>query len=416
MNPLEDGQREVHAPVTLREQDIQRCLSGFRAFLGQANLDDARQKLTTQDVSGNLFRQLLRSEQMPWVNAFDEVDRLTLRGTRRLSWRRLSADGWKAALAGRALQEVLPTLPVALQERMRAHLLDTTGRVWPVLMEWDVALFYLRRGFRLTWSDAQQRGSEFQCERDGLVFRVECKRITEAAKEKLSKRHAAMLGHGVIRALAAAGLCGDTVLDASHENVPEEDEVARLVSAALPEVPVGGSALDIQVAGIGHLTGTVRHIPEQPSAGIREHILRRIEAKPHDYRGFGAGVPLKSSAPAGAIVLWLRGLRYSPEEHASIIYKRVTEAADQLAADVPGVIFVDIEGIRDVNLFAETSFFGDAGTNAFGAHPSLAAIVWRTEQSVAPDATGFSIGREAFRDRNEACAFPYVGEIPLMDG
>ncbi|MDC8010953.1 hypothetical protein [Tahibacter soli] len=391
-------------------------MSGFRTFLGQANLDDARQKLTTQDADGNLFRQLLRGEQMPWVNAFDEVDRLTLRGTRRLSWRRLSAEGWNAALAGRALQEVLPTLPVALQERMRNNLLDTTGRVWPVLMEWDVALFYLRRGFRLNWLDAQQRGSEFQCERDGLVFRVECKRITEAAKEKLSRRHAAMLGHGVIRALAAAGLCGDVVLDTPHENAPEEDEVVRLVSAALPEVLASGGVLDVQVAGVGHLTGAVQRIPAQPSAGIREHILRRIKAKPHDHRGFGAGVPLRSNAPAGAIVLWVRGPRYSPEQHASLIYRRVIEAADQLAADVPGVIFVDIEGIRDVSLFAETSFFGDAGTNAFGAHPSLAAIVWRTEQSVALEATGFSIGREAFGDRNTACAFPATNEIPLMDG
>ncbi|TDR40482.1 hypothetical protein DFR29_113184 [Tahibacter aquaticus] len=416
MNSGSDTQRFRPAPLTVPLRDFEACIRVFRAFLSQTALEAARGKMRQQDADGNVFRSMLRAEQMPWVRAFDEVDRRTMRGTRRLTVHELPEAVWSAVLAGSTLRRIQPTLPAELQNGMRNKLLDLTGRVWPVLMEWDVALFYLRHGFSLTWSDAGQAGPEFQCDGHGFAFRVECKRITEDAKEKLKRRDAAILANGVIEVLAAAGLCGDVVLDTPHERVPSEAEVVGLVSGALREVSADEELeLALEIAGVGRLTGRVRPLPKGPQRGVAADFEQRTANGPSGHRGFGAYLPLRSTTPSGAIVVWVRGPRYTPEQHAAFIYQRVLEAARQLPADLPGVIYVDIVGVQDVRLFAETPFFGDAGAGAFEAHPSLAAVVWRTEQVAVQDKLGWLFTRDACAERNGACRFEESARIPLTD-
>ena len=305
------------APIDdIHERDLTTYVRRFRAFLRQQSIDDAARQLADIDAEGNPFRSAIVREKQPWVDAFSTFDRRTLNGTRPLRMRGLPMSLVRTAAAGKTLERVEPTLSERLKEHMRARLLGLHGLSEPVMMEWDIAHFYLRHGFRVVWTEPGTSGPEFRCDRGDLSFEVECKRVTRFAKEMLLDRDATTLGYGVMRALAERGLCGDVILDTLVQRSPTEAEVIERVRGAIP-APVP-PRLDIDVPNVGRIAGDVREIPVRARAGIRQHVDERVSQRPHEYRGFGSTVPLNGPHALDAIVVWLRGPRRSEAEHLAL--------------------------------------------------------------------------------------------------
>jgi hypothetical protein len=405
--------RPVPPSDDVRERDLAAYVRRFRSFLRQENIDEASQQLADLDAEGNPFRSAIVREKQPWVDAFLDFDRRTLNGTRLLRMRGLPISLLRAAACGKTLERVEATLSEPLKDHMRARLLALHGLSEPVMMEWDVAHFYLRHGFRLTWTVPGTPGPEFRCERGDLRFEVECKRVTRFAKEILGDRDATTLGYGVVRALADRNLCGDIVLDTLVRRSPSEAEVVELVQGAIsmPAPPF----LDIDVPTVGRISGEIRAIPDSARVGIRNHIVNRCEQRSHDFRGFGCTVPLGAQRALDSIVLWLRGPRRSQAEHLAHIESRVTEAAEQLSDDSAGLVAIEMEGITDAELFRDRAPFREMNIRAFQANPSLAAMLWRCDLDFVAVQGGFSPNHLMFVERNGDCHVAGAAEIPLLD-
>lgn len=397
----------------IQERDLAMYVRRFRTFLGQQNINDAARRLSELDAEGNPFRRMIVREKQPWVDAFSDFDSRTLNGTRPLRIAGLPMAVVRAAAAGKTLERVEPTLSEPLKEHMRSRLLALHGLSEPVMMEWDLAHFYLRHGFRVMWTGRGTRGPEFKCERGNLRFEVECKRVTRSAKEMLGDREATTLAYGVVRALAERDLCGDIVLETPLTRSPAEPVVIDRVQRAIP-VPAP-PAIDIDIPEIGHLAGNVRTIPAQAAAGIRQHLDDRVTLHPHDHRAFGITVPLGAPQALDGISLWLRGPRRSQADHLAHIEARVTEAAQQLSGNVPGLVAIELEGITDATLFRNKAPFHEMDQNVFRDYPFVMAVHWRCDLDFVSVHGGFAPNHPTFVEPNGACSFANASNIPLLN-
>lgn len=399
--------------LSLYGRDVERCIRDLRAFVTQTRVDALRKELAVLDADGNWFRTLAREEDLLWLAAFDELDRRTMRGARPLRPVGLSRELMATAYAGRVLQTVLPTLPSGQRKRMAKNLLDyRKSRGASVLMEWDVASFYLLRGFRLQWNDQGEQGYEFRANGNGQTFDVECKRISRRSKDRLDIRGAAILGKGFIDMLRNSNLCGYIVCDTHLLLVNSAADVAAGFSALSHSVAAESAAEGVATE-LGTVSWNVDAIPAKQDSDRWREARQRKADKPHDYRAFIGPVPSEAS-PLAPVLVFVRGPRFSQEEHAAHIRATIMKAAGQLSGSVPGLIFIDVEDVRDVTLFHDKAVFRETATEAFAARPSTAAVIWRSEPSMIETHYGWATNQNVFVNWNPACTFADARRIPVM--
>lgn len=403
----------VVPPDSLHEANIPRHLQRLRRFLTQQRIDATRQTLSARTVDGNPYREWILGEKQPWVAAFDAFDRTTLRGVRRLKRQHITDNVLLAACTGRLLDRIEPALTPPIAEAMRSRLLDLDGRAHTVLMEWGAAHFYLRHGLRIDWTQPNVPGPEFTGTGDGLTFEVECKRITRNAMELLGDRHAVTLGYAVLQAMREGQLAGDIVLDTPLTESPPRQDVQAAVAAVL-QPPAVLMPMDVQIPGIGRLSGRLRSLGPGSGWAQQGDIDRRMAARPHDHRGFAIAVPHPHAPHPEAVVLWLRGPRRTPAEFQDHILATAMEGARQLTGHAMGVLMVEIESITEATVFRDTAAIEGLNQRVFAAQPALAAIVWQGERVWEPTADGFLVRRNVLAARNAACAFDAT-TLPLRD-
>lgn len=397
----------------LHERDAARYVQRFRAFLGQDRIDAARRAFADANIEGNPFRTLVLRHKQPWLDAFDEVQRVTLGGARRLHLGRASNGVRLAALAGRMLDRILPTLPSALQDHMRSRLLDLHGKVQPLLMEWSAAAFYLRQGFRVAWNDVNEPGPEFTCHGRGIAFEVECKHVSRRSEERLDDRQALNIGNAVLRACVNMEVCGDIVLTTPREAVPNADVIYDAVTFALRDAEDIGD-LSVDIDNVGHLSGSLLAIGPDVRGATPDEIARRLAGRPHDCRGFAVGIANDDEARPYGTVLWLRGPRRTPEELVQHIASTAEAAAQQLTATLPGVVLIQVEDVTDVTLFRDRAAFRGINETIFARHEHVAAMVWRGDQVAVEGDGQVTLMHNMFVERSRLCRFE-AGGIPLFD-
>lgn len=403
----------VVPPDALHEANIAHYIARLRRFLTQQRIDTARQAQTARMADGNPYRRLLLAEKQPWVQAFDDFDRATMRGARPLLRRHITPDMLLAATTGQMLGRIEPTLTPAVADAMRSRLLDIDGRAHPVLMEWSAAHFYLRHGMHIEWTQPNVPGPEFVGTSAGLRFEVECKRISRNAMEKLGDRDALTVGYGVLGAMVAGHIAGDVVLDTPLTQAVPMQEVTAAVTAALAP-PTVLSPLDVDVPGVGRLTGNLRRLGPGSGWAQRGDIERRLAARPHDHRGFAIAVPHPHAPHPQAVVLWLKGPRRTPEQLRDHILATVTEGAGQLSGQTLGVVMVEIEDIDEGVVYRDQPALDHINQAVFAAYPALGAVVWQTERRWVPTAEGYLMRREVAAMRNPGCIFDGTA-LPLRD-
>lgn len=399
--------------LSLYGRDVERCVRDLRAFVTQTRIDALRKELAVLDADGNWFRTLAREEDLPWLAAFDELDGRTMRGARPLRPVALSRELMVTAYAGRVLQTVLPTLPGGQRERMAKNLLDyRKSRGASVLMEWDVATFYLLRGFRVHWNDRGEQGYEFRADGNGQTFDVECKRISRRSKDRLDFRGAAILGKGFIDMLKIDSLCGHIICDTHLPLVNTAADVAAAFTSLSHSVAAEPAAEGVATE-LGTVSWNVAAIPAKQDGNRWREARQRKADKPHDHRAFMGPVP-SEGAPFAPVLVLIRGPRFTQEEHAAHIKATVLEAAGQLSGTVPGLIFIDVEDVCDVTLFRDKAVFRESAAEAFATRPSTAAVIWRTEPSMIGTHYGWVSNQNVFVDWNPACAFADTQRIPVL--
>jgi hypothetical protein len=106
------------------------------------------------------------------------------------------------------LERVAPTLPQSVEAITRARLLDLDGRTVSLIMEWECACFYLRRGYTLAWTEPNAVGPEFRAsDGAGLTVDVECARFKRNWLEVFSDEDACNAALGVWNAVAKPHDC-----------------------------------------------------------------------------------------------------------------------------------------------------------------------------------------------------------------
>lgn len=361
--------------VTVSDETVDRQIKTLRYFLGQARIDEARRDLAALLTPVNRFRELLMLENQPYLSALQHVSKVTLNGMRELRIRDCGPPEWRAAEAGGLLGLVERDLTPDLRQQMASRMLNFNHRPAALILELRTAAAYKALGFQVRWNPVGQPGPEFVCRRSGHEFGVECKRVTRMAKEMLSNRTACTLQFALACAADAKRLGGHILWETPLTNAILDSQalVARL-SALLPDSSTEHwTATDETV---GKLSGSWYTLPmHRPVDGWRTWLDQQKAAKPADCRFAGATLPLDRQ-PCGALSLWLRGPRRTEAEHAAWLTKQVMGAAEQLRDAPVGLIFVEVEGVVDVNVFSESGFFDDLGSEVFAAYPQVAAICW----------------------------------------
>ena len=391
---------------------IEPCIRRLRSFLSQLRIEKANEQIIER-ADGSRFRDLVLKEKQPWPDVFNRIDRKSLSGARAIPLREISQSMALAAMAGRMLGRIEPTLTPRVADKMRDRMLDLDGRTHPVLMEWSAAYFYLCRGHRVIWTEPNVAGPEFVCAGSGHAFEVECKRITRKSKEKLNDRHALTLAEGVLQSIVAQQLSGDVVLDSNVLESPPVADVAERVTIALLNT-TDLSNIDIHIAGVGRLTGDLSRLGPGSGWAQRGNIERRMAACPHDHRGFAVAIPHAYAPHPEATVLWLRGPRCTQQEHIDHITKAALNGAQQLTGNRMGFVIIEVEDVTDVTLFRDRAAFRDINQKVFAEYPAVAAVTWQGDRRMIPSSIGFNIAREAFVERNSASSFD-ASAVPLLD-
>lgn len=166
----------------IRESEVIESIRKLREWLGESNVVKGIQKI--ERVQGELYKQFHSRSQHPFWEFFQQFHIAEQNDFR---------DGVKfdsflllAAYAQQILG-LVSQMPVKLAHKYRRDLCDNE-RAGDYLFELDVAWYLSLRGYEVHWSDdTGERRTEFQAEKAGLVFDVECKRVTPDAKQPLKR-------------------------------------------------------------------------------------------------------------------------------------------------------------------------------------------------------------------------------------
>lgn len=385
-------------------EEIAHFFKIFRAFLGDAAIREARSRRHLR-AAGSPFRLAALQQKQPWVDAFEAFDRLTIRGSRRLPTHGIPPIVFRAAIAGRLLSRISSTFPVAVAQQMRNRLLDLDDRAEPLLMEWDAAFFYRKNGFDLHWIAGQ--GAEFVARKGDLRFKVECKQISPRLRERLPDWGANTLADALSRFLESRGLAGDLSLRTALTQLPD-DLTARL-SRGLDALP--RTRLPVEIDGIGELSGDLRPFGRRLG---HDALQKLLEGAAHDARCYVASLPFEGP-PQADLILQIFGPQVPMGEHLANVERILALGADQLGADMPGVVLMEIQTVGDATLFRDKAPFREMNGRVFRQHPHLAAIVWRAHTHGEAVVGGYELHREAFAERNPWGVYAEAGQIPLVD-
>ncbi|MBD8527291.1 hypothetical protein [Pseudomarimonas arenosa] len=400
--------------VTITEKNIEQHIKTLRYFVGQPRIDRATKELSGRLTPPNRFREMLIYENQPFLGAFHRIDRATKNGIGRLRWKDCGPLEYRAAEVGAALGQIEAGLSPELRQQMVERILNFETHSAALQLEWRTAAHYTGLGYTLEWNPVNTPGPEFVATRDGQAIAVECKRLTRMAKEQLSNRTACTLLHSLASAADRKRLGGhiEWTTPLTDEKLDSETVLTELL-ALLPD---GTSrAWSAAHATYGTLTGHWQALPmARPVTGWKGWLDHQRAMKPHDTRSGGCTLPLDQT-PEGALSIWLRGPRFTPEEHAGWIKKQVMGAAKQLKDAAIGVIYVEVEGVDDVTVFSHGGFYDDLGYVVFEAFPKVAAICWIGEATDDRSQAGLLVRQRRYCAQwNGAFTKEERAAIPLM--
>jgi hypothetical protein len=396
----------------LAPEDVDGLIRSLRDFLTPAAIESAAQKIL--DAGGaNRFRLDLLNEKLPRIAPLQEFDKLTNEGTQPLQQEFLEKPRFRElAYEGLLVRLLVPNMSTRLAEVHRERLLALHNMGSSVMMEWQSAQFFLRRGLALNWVEPNSSGCEFMVDGGPISIEVECRRFKRLMMEKLSDRDATSIAWGTLEAIRDLQFTGVVTIDSPIEssNLPiEEAYVYKTVCDALRQFDQIN--LDLALPGIGQMSGWLHKLDKHFIWGNRGQLDEKVQGKPADHRSYGRSIEAAEGYVGGAAALYLKGPRLTPFEHEEHVLSALSAKAEkQFSGRVPGVIVAEHEGVRDVTAYQGMS---KICSDLFRLHPHVAAVIWRSSISFALEDGGQMQPTCAYRNPN--CSFQGAMDIPIFD-
>ena len=296
---------------------------------------------------------------------------------------------------------------------MRRHhidaLLSLDGKLFPMLVEWQVAEFYIDQlGAKLEWVSGN--GPEFIARTDSLEWEVECKRISPNITELLREGISDLLAKCVANEVYEMKLMGEllvTVPDGVETGINDATlEALRLeLRATIQQGDVNiKSALGLTIEG--------RLAPHSDELiEVSDFQNQPKSEATRDCRTYGFALARRGKA-VNPIIVRITGPRRQNETFLDHLWDRKFQhAANQCSRTRGAVLVFEWSAVTSPRVFAESEGVRALIARTFTEHKHVASIVLRTGP-LRTEGNGFvSTRTEAYVTRSEVTHYPDIAKL-----
>lgn len=393
-------------------RDIPPLVENLRRFIGADELNRRMQEYRKRQAVSDGIGVVRLRERQAVLDGFKDYRKQTLGGNRPL--RSVTREVALLTSVAGLCQTIAPTLRGGIERHHRDRLVNLDGQLPPLLLEWAMASFYVRKyGAELAWFEASETGPELVAHADGLEWELECKRLTPMITELLGDAEADKLASSVMRVIKSAGHHGEFALAFPPSREPLTAGDLDLIET---EVRANISHGDVDLVLLGDIafTGVSSVTDGKPMEADAWRAQLELSKQPDARLYAVAGA--SSGRAVNPITLQLSASRRSPPDLLHYLWERkFRTAASQCTSRRGAVLAFEWSGIDDPSVFADSEGMQDLMKRTFAEFRHVAVIVMRCGTALVHEVSGFKMDTNAYVARSEVSDFPQIAALKHLD-
>jgi hypothetical protein len=314
----------------IHENEVIEIIRKFREWLGESNV--LKGILKIEKTQGELYRRFYSGPQHPFWEGFRQFDIAEKRGFQG----EIPFDSFflLAAYAQQILA-LVSQMPEKLAHKYHRDLCDDE-RAGDYLFELDVAWHLSLQGYQIYWSeDTGVPRTEFQAEKAGMVFDIECKRVTPDAKQPLKRADVLRLADYIRPKIQKLGLGGRVEICLTKAIPRGNQELISLSNDVLQAIKKGESQ-DLEWGAVS--VDVFRGQLIVPRSFVENR--HKIHAEEHPYSHLIEwGTNVKEGVQDYFELLISSKVNSQFLDH---VKQRTIEACNQLGKAMPGIVAIHI--------------------------------------------------------------------------
>jgi hypothetical protein len=381
----------------------------LRAFLGAERIRTATMKFLQRQTLGSRTQAYWLLEDQPIVDALVEFEKLTMGGNRPLKLRSIKGLHISYLLyVANLCKWISPTLSESRRKDHVDRLLSIDGQFFPLIVEWEVAHFYMTR--YCASIDWFKERPEFIARSGELEWEVECKRLSSDFFAKLKSNSARAVADIVAQAAVELKLEGELVVEVPPRFVdladtPLLDEFGKELRACLRS----GASNGTLACGL-----TVRsNVTPRSNRSIPGEQAMQIPQSPFSSsaRNFRFGQLVAGGRVSNDLVVRIVVPQMNEDEMRKHLRWKLSKAADACTGKRGAVLVFECSWVDDLGELVKLVGADELIGNLFKDYRHVAAFAFRSAGRMISYPFTTRIRKLVYQRRSSDTCYPEIAEL-----
>jgi len=385
----------------------------LRAFLGAERVKTATMKFLQRQTLGSRTQAYWLLEDQPIVDALVEFEKLTMGGNRPLKLRSMKGLHISYLLyVANLCRWIAPTLNESRKKDHVARLLSIDGQFFPLIVEWEIAHFYMTR-YRASIEWFKER-PEFMARSGELEWEVECKRLSSDFFAKLKSDSARAVADLVAHAAVELKLEGELVVEVRPGLVdlagtPLLEEFGKELRTFLRSDTSNGT-LACGLTIRSNLTPrSNRSIPGEQAMQIPQSPISSSAIN------FRFGHLVAGGRVSNDLIVRIVGPQMNEDEMREHLRGKLTKAADACTGKRGAVLVFECSWIDELAGLVKLVGADELIGNLFKNNRHVAAFAFRSAGRMISDQFATRIRKLVYQRRSSETCYPEIAELDQYD-